>query len=250
MTWGGRADQFPNRTFLRSHSDMVRVQRADGSWVKAEDNIDLNVGDRVKTLSNGRAEIVLAGTAMLRVKPDTEFVIPEGHSNTSEKVSFLRMIRGVLWARARKADDSLKVSVPNAVCGVRGTDFEVEVTADDHSCFWCGERLLEVQPLLADRTSVQRGFTVAAGERKCVVGNRTEAAQPRLPVTVHVLADRDGQRLPVTGASVTLQPLDAAQPTVQDTSGAQGLALLLADTQGQYRLVVEAADYEPHQTDI
>ncbi|MDD2717362.1 MAG: FecR family protein [Candidatus Wallbacteria bacterium] len=123
-------DEFPNRTFLKEKVGMVRVKKAGGDWVKADDNMDLAIGDMVKTLSNGKAEVVLSGTAVIRVKPDSEFIIPESKANTKEKVSFIQMIKGTLWAKAKKEDDSLKVATPNAICGVRGTEFIIEVTRD------------------------------------------------------------------------------------------------------------------------
>ncbi|MDD5089338.1 MAG: FecR domain-containing protein [Candidatus Wallbacteria bacterium] len=41
------------------------------------------------------------------------------------------MLKGVLWARAKKDDDSLKVATPNAICGVRGTEFLIDLSGDE-----------------------------------------------------------------------------------------------------------------------
>ena len=104
---------------------MVRIKKANGEWVDAMPGMELEIGDYVKTGSDGKTEFSLAGTAIIRVKPESEFIIPEDKSNTTKKVRFIKMVKGVLWARAKKDVDSLKVATPNAICGVRGTEFEV-----------------------------------------------------------------------------------------------------------------------------
>ncbi|MDD5090488.1 MAG: FecR family protein [Candidatus Wallbacteria bacterium] len=123
-------EEFPNRTFIKSQEGMVRIKKAESKWVKPEKDMALEIGDMVKTLSNGKVEIVLAGTAVIKVNPDSEFVIPEDKANNPQKVSFIKMLKGVLWARAKEDNDSLKVATPNAICGVRGTEFMLEVTRD------------------------------------------------------------------------------------------------------------------------
>lgn len=125
--------EFPNRTYLQGKAGMVRIKKAGGDWTKAEANMDLAIGDMVKTLSDGKAQVILAGTSVIRVKPDSEFIIPADPANTKEKVSFIQMVKGVLWAKARKENDSLKVATPNAICGVRGTEFTVQVKKEDRA---------------------------------------------------------------------------------------------------------------------
>jgi hypothetical protein len=104
---------------------MVRIKKANGEWLDAMPGMELEIGDYVKTGSDGKTEFSLAGTAIIRVKPESEFIIPEDKSNTTKKVSFIKMVKGVLWAHAKIDENSLKVATPNAICGVRGTEFEV-----------------------------------------------------------------------------------------------------------------------------
>jgi len=124
------SEEFSNKTYLKFKKGMVRVKKANGRWVKAVTNMELGIGDTIKTLSNGRATVVLAGTAFLKVKPKSELIIPKDKSNTSEKVSLVKLATGVLWAHAKKEKNSLKVATPQAICGVRGTEFIVQAGRD------------------------------------------------------------------------------------------------------------------------
>jgi hypothetical protein len=118
-------DATERRTFILSVEGTVRIKKANGELFKANPGMDLEIGDSIEAGADGKATFVLAGTAIIRVKPESEFIIPEDKSNTMKKVSFIKMVKGVLWARAKKDVDSLKVATPNAICGVRGTEFEV-----------------------------------------------------------------------------------------------------------------------------
>jgi hypothetical protein len=124
------SEEFSNKTFLKFKKGMVRVKRVNGGWVRAKNNMDLNIGDTIKTLSNGRATVVLSGTAFVKVKPNSVLTIPKDKSNTAKKVSFIKLAKGVLWAHAKKEENSLKVATPSAICGVRGTEFIVEAGRD------------------------------------------------------------------------------------------------------------------------
>ncbi|MDD2717267.1 MAG: FecR family protein [Candidatus Wallbacteria bacterium] len=123
-------EEYPNRSYIRYVRGDVRVKLFEGPGVKATCELELSVGDRVRSGTNSIAEIVLAGTALIRVRADSEFVIPQNSVNTKEKVSFIQMLAGTLWARAKQGNDSLKIATPNAICGVRGTEFILEATAN------------------------------------------------------------------------------------------------------------------------
>lgn len=109
--------------YLENAQGFVRIKKAGGNWIKAERGMKLEPGDSIKTLANGKATVYLKGLALVKVRPSTEFIIPKDH--VDEKVGFIKMIKGFLWARAKKDRNSLKIATPNAICGVRGTEFEV-----------------------------------------------------------------------------------------------------------------------------
>ncbi len=142
-------DEFPERTYLKSKSGHVGVRRAGGLWVATRPNMELGIGDTVKTLADGKAEVVLAGTAIVRVKPDTEFTIPTNEGNTEKRIGFIKMVKGFLWARAKRQKDSLKIATPMGGCGARGTEFTVELKPTKAvdvpiNCFHCYQGEIEV----------------------------------------------------------------------------------------------------------
>lgn len=116
---------YPDKTFIKYKRGMVRVKKANGKILKARVGMHLEIGDTVKTLSNGHAIIVLAGTAIIKVKSNSTFIIPEDKKNKKKKVSIIKLLKGVIMAQAKKEKESLKVATPNAICGVRGTKFIV-----------------------------------------------------------------------------------------------------------------------------
>jgi hypothetical protein len=118
-------EEFPDRTFLMEVRGDVLIIKKDHSIVKAGAGTDLEIGDTIKTGENGTAELVLSGTAIIKVSPLSEFVIPQNKANTRAKVTFVQMVKGVLWTKVKQDENSFKVSTPNAVCGVRGTEFNV-----------------------------------------------------------------------------------------------------------------------------
>ena len=172
-------EEFPQHSYLKSYTGFVQFKRGDGNWVDASSGMDLQIGDRIRTLRNGRAEIILAGTAVIKVKPDSEFVIPADKANSAKKVGFIKMVKGFLWARAKKNENSLKVATPNAICGVRGTEFEISYR-DNRSCVQVSEGTVWFSPSSGGNTAI-----VKAGQTVCIppdsAAGGTGASTPAAP---------------------------------------------------------------------
>ena len=178
----GSEEEFPQRTFIKSCNGMVKIKKAGKSdWIYAEINMELEIGDTIKTLSNGKADIVLADTAIVKVKPGSEFVIPEDKANNGKKVGFIKMIKGFLWARAKKDRNCLKIATPNAICGVRGTEFEVAFK-DNITCV----TVMDGTVWLAE-TEGQKERIITAGNKACIPAGGQQAITPQpQPGTNHV----------------------------------------------------------------
>ena len=164
----------------------VKVKKArGGDWIDATRGMELEIGDMVKTLSDGKVSVELFArdetsglnqkVALIRLKPDTEFVVPEDKANTEKKVGFIKMVKGFLWARAKKEEDSLKVATPNAICGVRGTEFEVAFK-DGITCV----TVMEGTVWLAEAEGLKEHI-VTAGQNACIpaAGQQANTPQPQ-----------------------------------------------------------------------
>jgi hypothetical protein len=160
------------RTFIHFVEGTVRIKKANGELFKAYPGMDLEIGDSIETGADGKATFVLAGTAVIRVHPEMVIVIPEDKSNTKEKVSFIKMVKGVLWARAKKDDDSLKVATPNAICGVRGTEFEVSYKEG----ITCVEVFEGTVWLATSPDAAQQ--VINAGQKSCIPEGGQSAGSP------------------------------------------------------------------------
>ena len=152
---------------------MVKIKKANGEWVQATPGMELETGDYVKTGSDGKTEFTLS-ESIIRVKPDSEFVIPEEKAN-EEKATFIRMIKGVLWAHVKKNENSLKVATPNAICGVRGTEFEVSYK-DSITCV----EVFEGTVWLSSSEDAPK-TAIRAGQKACIPagGQQAMTTQPQ-----------------------------------------------------------------------
>ncbi|MBC7792615.1 MAG: FecR domain-containing protein [Clostridia bacterium] len=104
--------------------------RNNAGLTKATPGLALNEGDQVQTGDDGTVRLLLAGNAVVDLAANTSMVVtraPSGGDKTRIKIW-----SGRLWARVSKLFGSadFEVESPNAVAGVRGTEFVVEVAAD------------------------------------------------------------------------------------------------------------------------
>ncbi len=144
---------------------LVRVKKAHGKWLTARKGMELSVGDTVKTLSNAQATIVLQNGTVVTLKPGTQTIIPEDPSNTHRRIGFLKLTWGVLMARARKIRESFKIATPHAICGLRGTQFEVSYL-NDTSCV----KVFEHSVWFSDPAE-KHTVIVHEGEESCIKGD-------------------------------------------------------------------------------
>lgn len=117
-------------------------------------------GDTIRTGPDGYAGIRLEGSGFVHMKPETQFLIP-AEQDSDKGISVIRMLKGLLWVKARKRKDSLRVMTPNAICGVRGTEFIMEV---DHEVvrLSVGEGQVAFVPVV--KGMVPKAFLLEAGD--------------------------------------------------------------------------------------
>jgi hypothetical protein len=109
----------------------IKIQGADEG--KGTAGAVLAAGTQVRTGPAGNAEVTFDDGSLLRVQPGTSFVLSPSKRQGSKKSSVL-LFFGRVWSKvtSHAGETSYEVSTPNAVCGVRGTEFTTSV-ADDGS---------------------------------------------------------------------------------------------------------------------
>ncbi len=105
------------------HGD-VTVKTATGQVIPGITGMYLAAGDEVRTHTGAIAEIFLPSGHIIRMKPGTTLRVPEHADNTAKRVGFVEMVWGKIWASMRNGG-SFKIKTPQAVAGVRGTEFTV-----------------------------------------------------------------------------------------------------------------------------
>ncbi len=100
---------------------------------KAEPGMDIQVGDTLKTGTDGGMGVIFGDDTVISMGPDTEIVLKTYLFEPLEgKMSFLaRMVKGTVsflcGQIAKLAPDSVRIEIPAATIGPRGTHFLVKV---------------------------------------------------------------------------------------------------------------------------
>lgn len=112
------------KAFLNVEQGSVQVDTGNG-WIDASDEMELGSNDKIKTLANGYASLVLFESAVISLEPDTEIAI----SDLSKKLSKIRQNAGSTWNKftGLAGLEGLSVETPTTVATVRGTSFGVDM---------------------------------------------------------------------------------------------------------------------------
>ncbi len=133
MLWtvDGLADEAGGK--LVAASGKVWVQPPSGAETPAKAGATLAPGTGIRTGDDGEAEVAFADGSLLKVRPKSSLRL-SGNKRQAKKSSVL-LFFGRVWSKVSRATggkENYEVATPNAVCGVRGTEFETAV-ADDGS---------------------------------------------------------------------------------------------------------------------
>jgi hypothetical protein len=129
----GPAAKTPKATFVKGDVS-VSIGGAEPSRVKR--NQEIAAGSVVKTGEGARAELTFPDGSVVRVGPGSELKV-EGAAydgKTKEVKVEATLVAGEAWAKVAKLvgdDPQFQVKTNNAVAGVRGTVFRVNVDRDE-----------------------------------------------------------------------------------------------------------------------
>lgn len=118
---------------LTKTAGQVFVRAAQGEEATAILGAQLAAGTRVRTGADGTAEVTFEDGSLLRLAENSSISLSA--NKRQKKKSSVVLFFGKLWNKvmpSKTGETSYEVSTANAVCGVRGTEFEAQV-ADDGS---------------------------------------------------------------------------------------------------------------------
>jgi tetratricopeptide (TPR) repeat protein len=106
----------------------VEAKRAaEETWVGARLGDIYCPGDTVRVAAQSRADLALANQSVLRLREGTTLVVQGAKSDSSYAVD---LMKGAAHFFSRQGARQLEVNTPFTVAGVRGTEFAVDVEAD------------------------------------------------------------------------------------------------------------------------
>ncbi len=170
---------YATSTTLSILSGEVQVQKVGSStWATAEDNMVLEVGDRVKTGPDSYALLTFFEGSTMELEPNSEVVIEE-LTTTQEGSTVLRLKQqvGRTWNRVEKLVDPAsryEVDTPTGVAVARDTLFDVEVAAD-------GTTNVRVIKDKVTVTAQQQEVTVEEGNETVVLPDNPPAQPTPIP---------------------------------------------------------------------
>ena len=110
--------------YLNIEQGKVQVNKGKG-WVDAVDEMELGLNDKIKTLSDGQASIVMYESTIISLDPDTEVSL----ADIDKEHLKIKQDSGTTWNKftGLLGVEGLSVETPNTVATVRGTSFEVSL---------------------------------------------------------------------------------------------------------------------------
>jgi hypothetical protein len=145
--------------------DVLIKPQGGGGPHKPEPGTVVKPGDTLET-KNGEVTFYMVA-AKIKMGAQTVVTFVKEASGLGEGPSMLEMVKGFLWARARKDKNSLKIATPNAICGVRGTSYKI---SHDQATT---TTVVEVEEGVVAFSDPQKGKTVEvkAGMKSVIKGN-------------------------------------------------------------------------------
>ena len=211
---------------LTSVAGSVFVKTGEGAEQAARQGDTVEPGARLRTGDDGNAEVTFGDGSKLQIRPGTQVAL--SGTKRPEKKSSIVLFFGRVWSKVTRSvggDTSYEVNTPNAVAGVRGTEFETAVADDGTAKVRVTEGKVAVSSDAGNQgSSVTKGQeSVATGEG---VGDPTQSGDPNWDEFKTKGTDSARQRGGAIATSIRTR-LDARKQKLQDLRSQQ--SKLIAD---------------------
>lgn len=126
--------QSPNvvKAQLIIESGDIQVKHDGGSWISAQNGMDLYQSDSIKTGVNASASIVFFKSSIIRLDSNTEVNLQEIIQSADGTNVKIKQDAGRTWNTVAKISgiDNYDVQTPTTIASVRGTSFDVYIKPD------------------------------------------------------------------------------------------------------------------------
>ncbi len=135
-------------TYVAGNAILFRGGEKAGTTIRLNDQVQ--EGEKIKTGSGSRVEILMADGSVVRLGENSEFDINKlriDPSRGSRDID-LKLSLGRIWAKTRGLfkKSSFNVSSNNAVAGVRGTTYRLDVARDNQTIVKVYEGVVDISP--------------------------------------------------------------------------------------------------------
>jgi ferric-dicitrate binding protein FerR (iron transport regulator) len=176
-------DQGPLASFVKGTVEVGAA--ADGKFAKLKRNRPVGVGQFVRTGENSRAELKFPDGSLLRIGPSSLLHVQASSFNgkTQEVNVDATVVGGKAWAKVSKlvgSEAKFNVKSANAVAGVRGTVFRINVDQDDATVVkvYDGAVAVSNSPFFADKPDGKKANSPVDFEgRKQIANPFTEVSK-------------------------------------------------------------------------
>ncbi len=186
------------------------VIRTVDSSVKAIPGAMVRQGDQIRTGQDSGVRLLLGGSAVIDLGANTSMVVTRAGTSSSE--TKLKVWSGRLWARVSSLFGSsakFEVESPNAVAGVRGTEFIFDVAPDGGTEITVLDGAVAVTARDGGPARLlEVGDRISAKDAKNLAPSRASENERRGMRS----AVSSGGRLSPTGAPARFQSIGAVKP--------------------------------------
>jgi FecR protein len=114
----------------------VFISRADTPVVSAKSEDAVNEGDLITTAKGAEVIIKFKDNSVITLRPDSSMLVAKFRHEEKETDSFLtNLVKGglrtVTGLLGKQRPGSVSFTTPTATIGIRGTDFEIAILAED-----------------------------------------------------------------------------------------------------------------------
>ncbi len=143
--------QSPNtvKAQLIIESGNIQIKHDGGSWISAQNGMDLYQSDSIKTGVDASASIVFFKSSIIRLDSNTEVSLQEIIQNDDGTNVKIKQDAGRTWSTVAKISgiDNYDVQTPTAVASVRGTAFDVHIKSDGRTDVGVGRGIVNVSKI-------------------------------------------------------------------------------------------------------
>jgi FecR protein len=175
--------QAPMTSQVTDVSGAVQIQRGTTTLI-ATPGMQLQVGDRIVTGSDGLAKVLFSDGSTLEIADSSNLVIDQHFATTTHLSVSVGRVRAFVNRTIGASTPEFEVHTPNAVAAARGTLFDVGFTLPATTNVSVSEGIVH----LANINNLSGGIDVLAGYQSSVVGEASPTSPQPVSTTIFSLS--------------------------------------------------------------